>query len=200
MGILIVDNMGSIYETYNVLINEVFFNKDLMSTAYYNNKLPYYYNLLANNKINNISFMTAYVKFINLINKWNVKGIMAYNVAFDTRAINATMKYILKEQLFFPPIPDDISLICLLQNAKEKIIKTPTYINFCRDNNFLTSKGNIKQTAEIVYRFFKKDLLFEEKHRAIDDCYIEAEIFKYLTKMHKKNHIPYIQKKLYYEY
>ena len=46
---------------------------------------------------------------------------------------------------------------------------------FCKENNYLTENGQNRYTAEIVYRYlFDKD--FEEEHKGLADCLIEAQI------------------------
>ena len=62
----------------------------------------------------------------------------------------------------------------------------PTYKRFCEKNGYLTEKGGLRYTAEIIYRYIKQDNDFIENHTGLEDTLIEKEILAYCIKQHKK--------------
>ena len=58
--------------------------------------------------------------------------------------------------------------------------------NFCNKNCYLTKNGQLKFTAEILYRFISKNNDFTESHTGLEDVLIEKEILAYCFKQHKK--------------
>ena len=51
------------------------------------------------------------------------------------------------------------------------------YAEFCYKNDYLTSRGVRRYTAEILYRFITNDNNFIESHTGLEDVMIEKEIF-----------------------
>ena len=43
-GISVVDTKGNVYEEYSFINTDIFFEKELMNSAYYKNKVPKYWN------------------------------------------------------------------------------------------------------------------------------------------------------------
>ena len=60
------------------------------------------------------------------------------------------------------------------------------YKNFCKENGFISEKGNYKTSAECAYRFITDNKEFEESHTSLSDCEIEKEIFMTCLRKHKK--------------
>ena len=56
------------------------------------------------------------------------------------------------------------------------------YLEFCYNNDFLTSRMCKRYTAEIIYRFIIDDLTFEESHTGLEDVKIEKEILAFCLK------------------
>jgi hypothetical protein len=71
--------------------------------------------------------------------------------------------------------------------ARDVIAKKPTFIQFCKENGFMTKHKTPQPqlTAEVIYRFITNDLDFEESHTGLEDVNIELEIYKYCKKQHK---------------
>lgn len=66
------------------------------------------------------------------------------------------------------------------------ILNNDEYREYCLDNNFITaSRKYYKTSAEICYRFYKKDNDFIESHTAIEDAIIESEIFSEILRRTK---------------
>lgn len=68
----------------------------------------------------------------------------------------------------------------------EHIMNTKEYKQMCINNGWQTaSKKYFKTSAETCFRYFSKELEFEESHTAIDDTIIESEIFVEILKRTK---------------
>lgn len=173
----------------NVLVDEIFFDPDLMNTAYYANKRPIYIDDMWDGKIIAERFWAARKQILDMISDDpKVKTqFFAHNAAFDVRALNNTCRVLSggKVKYFFPYGTE----ICdTLKMARQVVAKMPTYIKFCEENGYMTkhAKPRPRLTAEILYRFITKDNDFEEAHRAAEDVAIEEQIYDYIMKQHKK--------------
>lgn len=68
----------------------------------------------------------------------------------------------------------------------EHIMNTNEYKQMCIDNGWQTaSRKYFKTSAETCFRYFSKELEFEESHTAIDDTIIESKIFVEILKRTK---------------
>jgi hypothetical protein len=70
--------------------------------------------------------------------------------------------------------------------ARDVIGTMPTYRRYCEENGYICRNGQLKMTAEILYRFIKKDETFEEEHTGLADVLIEKDILAYCYRQHKK--------------
>ena len=60
------------------------------------------------------------------------------------------------------------------------------------ENGYLTKNGQVRKTAEIIYRYITKDNDFTESHTGLEDVMIEKEILAHCFRQHKA-----MRKKLY---
>lgn len=72
-----------------------------------------------------------------------------------------------------------------MKMAKSIIAPMPSYQGFCRKNDYLTSTGKVRITAEILWRFISKDYKFQESHTSLEDVMIEKEILAYCFRKNK---------------
>ena len=91
-----------------------------------------------------------------------------YNVNFDKSALNR-----LFGERFNNIELEYKDIIPAILHTK---LMTKKYINFCRDNKFVTEKGNIQTKAETVYRYLTGCIDFEEEHTGLADVLIEYQI------------------------
>lgn len=118
----------------------------------------------------------------NAIARHNVSEIWAYNCTFDKSMI---AKLIGDKASEYPNICqikwcDIWSAIVMTKCLTRKFVK------YCKSNNFVTDKGNIKTSAEVVYGYLTKDKGFEEEHTGLSDCHIELKILLSAVKTKKK--------------
>lgn len=186
LGFAVHDKQGNIYETYSLVVADIYCNeKELMKSAYYAEKIPHYeIDLkLENRKL--ISVETAKRILAETARKYNVKAVIAHNARFDYRSTANTIRYITKSKnRYF--LPYGVPLWDTLEMAKSVIANKPTYKNFCEKNGYLTKNGKVRLTAEILYRFISGKENFVERHEGLEDVLIEKEIFQYCIRQHKK--------------
>ena len=97
IGYAITDKRGNIYETRSFIIEEIFYNKPLMASAYYSEKIPKYLKDISEGTRTVVSFLEMRNDFIALAEKYNIKTLSAYNLMFDMNALTNTIRYITKE-------------------------------------------------------------------------------------------------------
>lgn len=182
-GGIVVDNKGNILTKFSFVISDIFYGEsELMRSAYYAEKIPFYQRDLFNGKRRTATFKQVY-EFTNcLIKKYKISAVLAYNMRFDQNALNNTIRYLNLGKYFFPYEVDKMCIMCM---AQDTICKQKTYRKFCETNNYLTAKGRLKSTAEIVYRYitFNKD--FSECHTGLEDVLIEWRIWEKVKRQKK---------------
>src|SRR5690606_19497007 len=77
IGYAITDKHGNIYETRSFIISEIFYNKSLMASAYYSEKIPKYEEDIKNGTRKVVTFAEMRLDFIALALKYDVKVIGA---------------------------------------------------------------------------------------------------------------------------
>lgn len=107
--------------------------------------------------------------------------VCAYNAKFDVTVCNNFAKA-LGMPYFFAP---DVQVWDIWNIALNIFCKSHNYVNFARENGFVTEKNNVSSSAETVYRYLTNDPDFVESHTALDDTSIEAEILAQAFKRHK---------------
>lgn len=187
IGFAIIDSKGNIYEKFSFVIDEIFCQEwELMTSAYYAEKIPQYIRELASGER---ILTTAYklkMFFNEIIKKYNCQFVCAHNMRFDYRACNNLQRWTTKSKYryFFPK---DIEIWDTLKMANDVIAKMPTYQEFCLKNGYMTKHTTPRPqlTAEVLYRFITDNTDFIESHTGLEDVEIETEILKYCVRQHK---------------
>ena len=186
IGWAIVDKHGRVYETKSFINADIFIDeKDLMQTAYYKDKIPMYWDRYRNGETVIKSWYNIRKEFIASIEKWGIKEVVAHNSRFDYRATATTQRWLTKSKYRYF-IPKEIEIWDTLKMARGVIGTMPTYRRYCEENGYVCRNGQLKMTAEILYRFIKKDETFEEEHTGLADVLIEKDILAYCYRQHKK--------------
>lgn len=187
-GWAVVDKRGTVYKTRSFVNADIFLNeKLLMNSAYYAEKIPKYWEDIKNGTRILTSFYNIRKALLEDIAEYEVKEIFAHNMRFDYGTLNVTQRWLTKSKFryFFPK---EVEICDTLKMARDVILKMPTYIKFCEDNDFMTSHKTPrpKTSAEVLYRFITNDVDFIESHTGLEDVMIEKEILAYCYKQHKK--------------
>ena len=186
-GYIIRDLAGNILVARSFAIKEIFLDKNLMSSAYYAEKIPQYWEEIKSGKRQLVSFFTMRKIFLADCKKYNVKTVTAHNAGFDVRALNNTIRLLTGSRCrYFFPYKFEIWDTLKMSRDVFKTLKG--YNAYCVRNSYMTKHKvpQIKCTAEILYKYISGNDNFIEEHKGIDDVLIESEILTYCLKSHKK--------------
>lgn len=185
IGWAIIDKHGNVYRTRSFVNRDVFvYERNLMRTAYYAEKIPGYVNDIRNGS----RTMADWYEIVKTLREdcrdFQIKEIVAHNARFDLNAMNTTQRWITKSKYRYA-FPYGTEILDTMRMAESVICKMPSYVKFCEDNGYLTQWGKPRKTAEILYRFISGDADFEEDHTGLADVMIEKEILAYCYRQHK---------------
>lgn len=188
IGFTVHDLKGKIYEKFSYVVREIFFGEwKKMKTAYYADKIPFYYKGLASGEFVSRSFWEIRRHIMSLIKKYKVKAVIAYNAGFDINALNSTCRYLTKfdkeKSTFFA---ENQKIWCSWHMACQTIFQQKSFFKAATENKWVSDAGNVMTSAEIAFRFIKKDFDFIESHTALSDAMIETAIFAKCVAAHKK--------------
>lgn len=186
IGYVVTDRNGKIYESRSFMVAEMFLHyADIMTSAYYAEKLPKYWKEYKEGKRELKSLYTIRRQVFEDIQNYNIKIVYAYNMSFDRNSLNTTSRYITKSALrwFFPY---GIEFRCIWNIACQTIMNSRNYVKFCLDNGFVSECGNVQTSAEICYRYLTKQVDFIESHTGLEDVEIETFILAKVYARKKK--------------
>lgn len=186
VGWAVVDKRGKVYKTQSFVNADIFIDeKELMKSAYYADKIPQYWEDIKNGNRTLTSFYKIKKALLKDIIEYNVTQVYAHNCYFDYGALTNTQRWETKSKYRYF-LPWGVEWYDTLKMARQVVAKTPTYKKFCEDNNYLTKRGAVRLTAEVLYKYITGNKEFTEEHKALDDVLIEKEILAYCYRKHKK--------------
>ena len=184
IGLAVTDRKGEIVETRNLVVDDIMFGEyKRMKSCYYAEKLPQYYVEMGTGVREIVSLKTAREITLELMKKYNIKKVGAYNMMFDYYALKKTNEFLGGKFEFFPA---NTKYIDILKMARNVFGKNKKYAEYCYKNNLLTDGGKPSISAENVYRYITKNTDFVESHTGLKDVEIETEIMAYLNKRKTK--------------
>lgn len=168
------------------VISDIFDNPMLMTDVFsgadkikeLDDKTDYFYEGKDSHLYCKVS-INKFVEIMNkLIDKYDIKYLIAYNATFDYKAVNNLyfLSNATENKFKDLNIIDTKILFCGLLKYSEKWRKK--YIKWCKKHNKITPKGYASTKAEHVYQFLFSLLSFIEKHLGLDDVDIELRIYK----------------------
>ena len=185
-GWAVVDKRGTVYRTRSFVNADIFLGeKELMKSAYYAKKIPQYWEDIKSGKRILTSFRKIHQTLLADMEEFEVKQVFAHNMRFDLGTLNQTERWLTKSKYryFFPYGTE----ICdTLKMSRDVVAKMPTYKKFCKENGYMTKNGQVRLTAEILYRYITGNQDFSECHTSLEDVMIEKEIMAYCYRQHKK--------------
>lgn len=155
------------------IVEQIWHNPELFSSAYYANKRPFYVSGMRAKKIRMMKYGYITQEMIRDFEKYDVEIAFAYNSSFDEKVFNFNCDW------FKCIHPFDTIPIVDIRGFVHNFIVDDTYKAFCERNSFFTDAGNYSTTAETVYKYITSDTNFIESHTALDDSIIESKILKY---------------------
>lgn len=186
IGFAVIDSHGRVYEKFSFVNSDIFYHEaELMESAYYAKKIPQYLNDILNGDREVATTYEIRKVLVDKINEYDCKFICAHNARFDCRALNNIQRWTTKSKYRYF-IPYGIEWWDTLKMARSVLGTMPTYRRFCEENNYITKNGQLRFTAEIIYRYISKNNDFVESHTGLEDVEIEAQILAYCVRQHKK--------------
>lgn len=186
LGGQVIDKKGKVYHRFSFVNSDIFYGmKELMKSAYYANKIPRYIEDIQKGArlVRNTYQIKDYI--YRLCRAFNIKIVCAHNARFDNNALNITQRYITKSKYRYF-LPYGITWYDTLKMAKDTICKQKGYITFCRENGYITKNGQVKATAEVIYKYISGNNNFIESHTGLEDVEIETRILAHCFRQHKK--------------
>lgn len=186
IGWAVVDKRGKVYLSRSFVNQDVFLGEPVaMKSAYYFEKIPRYWEDIHDGTRILTDWDTIKKAVRDDIALFNINEIYAHNARFDIGTLNATERHITngKRKYFFPY---GMTICDTMKMSRAVLGKMPTYRKFCQRNGYVTSRGQNRYTAEVIYRYITKNLDFIEAHKGLDDVMIEKEIMSYCFRQHKK--------------
>ncbi len=185
-GWAVVDKHGTVYETASYVNRDIFvYERELMQSAYYADKIPQYVEDLRAGRRIMASTYEIRQAMLQTIEKWGIKHVSAHNARFDSNGLNRTQSYTTtgRFRYWFPF--NTITWWDTMKMAQDVICPMPTFIRFCQKHDYLLKTGKPRKTAEILYQFITGNPDFVESHTGLEDVMIEKDILSYCFRQHK---------------
>lgn len=182
IGWAVVTEEGEVLKTESYAVAEIFLDKDLMSVAYFAEKIPQYWEEIKSENRKLARLGTIYRSLRDDCKAYEVKEVYAHNAIFDDLSLKLTQRFISGSKYRFF-LPYGVKMCDTLKMSYKAFGKNEDYKKFCAENGYLTATHRPKMTAEVLYRFLTNNLDFEEVHKGLDDVLIEKEILVACRKM-----------------
>ena len=153
------------------VVEQVWHNTMLFTTAYYADKRELYVNRMRARKVLMEKFGYITQQMCRDIADFEIAHAYAYNSGFDERVFAYNCDWF----KCINPL-DTVQVHDIRGQVHHKIAFDKIYQAYCDEHELFTESGNYSTTAEDVYRFLKKDDEFVEEHTALADSLIELEI------------------------
>ena len=151
------------------VVEQVWHNSMLFSTAYYAEKRPLYVQRMRAHFAEMDKFGYICQKMIRDFKAFNVESAYAYNSSFDEKVFAFNCDW------FKTSNPFDNVPIFDIRGYAHKFIVDDDYKEWCEEHEQFTETSNYSTTAETMFRYLVDDEFIEE-HTALADSEIEAEI------------------------
>lgn len=160
------------------VVADIFLDKDLMSYAYFIDKVPQYWEEIKNGKRELRKLATIRKTLKDDFKTFGIKEVFAHNARFDYRSTNLTQRFLTcsKYRFFFPY---GTKICDTLKMSRQLLADDVDYNDYCRKHGFVTKTNKPQFTAEVLYRYIHKNEKFVESHTALEDVMIEKDILNY---------------------
>ena len=167
------------------VVAEIFLDKEMMSSAYYAQKCPKYWEDIKSGKRELKRVLSIRKQILADMKDFQVKDVYAYNMGFDKRSANNGVRYITGSSVrwFFPY---GTEFHCIWNMACTSILRSKWYIRYAEEHNLISEKGNLLTSAEACYKYITKNEDFAEDHTGLEDVMIETEILFKILKSRMK--------------
>lgn len=188
IGWCICDKKGHIVKERSYVVLETFINyPDLMRSGYYADKLQRYYEDLNAGTRYILPIVKIWSNFLADLKKYDITAVCAYNMSFDYRSLNNTLRYITKSK-YRTFIPKYVDIFCIMKMVNSFLPQRKSYRTFCFNNGLVTKHKTPRPQvkAETVYKYITPNQIdFIESHTGLEDAQIECKIMAYCFRQHK---------------
>lgn len=183
LGFKITDKHGTTYAEYSIAIFPAVYENMIYKAEHRNNSKLTAAHTMAHKNISEICNDTngKYIKcfnieslftaFVKILQEHNIKRIWAFNCSFDRSAL---LRLFGEEK--FSIIQSMVEFCDIATAILHTRLINSDYVNFCKTHNFMTEKGNVRTTAEVIYKYLFDNLGFTEEHTGLADVQIETQI------------------------
>jgi len=174
IGYCIADiESGNVLVKKDFVVEQVWHNPMLFTTAYYSDKREIYVNRMKGRKCTMEKFGYICQEMIRDFKAYNVELAFAYNSPFDVKVFEWNCEWFKCNNPF-----DNIPIKDIMNYVHSFIAFTKDFQNFCDKYEFYTESGNYSTSAETLFRYIDNNIDFEEEHTALADSLIELSILR----------------------
>lgn len=171
VGYVIYDTENQkIITKHDFVIEQIWHNLPLFSTAYYAEKRQNYVSAMRGKTAFLAKWGAVTTTMRNEFKRFNVEHAFAYNSDFDERVFDFNCDWF-KTINPFETVP-----VSDIRGHAISYLVDNNYFAFCENHKLFTESGNYSTTAEALYRFISQNADFVEAHTALNDSEIELQI------------------------
>lgn len=153
------------------VVEQVWHNPMLFTTAYYADKREIYVNRMKSRKCLMDKWGYIMRQMRSDIKAFEIEHAYAFNSPFDKGVFEYNCDWFKTLNPF-----DDVQLHDIRGYVHRFLAFTTDYKKFCDDNKRYTEGGNYSTTAETVFQYITQNTEFVEEHTALADSEIECDI------------------------
>lgn len=138
IGYAVIDlDTEAVLKTESYAVADIFLDKDLMSVAFFADKIPQYWDEIKNGSRKLARLSTIRKGLFADCKAYGITEIYAFNVRFDYLSLNLTQRYLTcSKYRYFTPYGSQF--MDILKYARYVLKDNVEYRNFCLENNYLT--------------------------------------------------------------
>lgn len=159
------------------IIEQIYDNLALFTTAYYESKRKEYTNLMKGRTAKKVKYGFAMQTLKHLMKEHGIEYAIAYNSGFDKGALEFTTDFFKTQNVF-----ENIKWLDLLAISNNLIHLHESYINVAKERKWFNESGYLQTNAEKTYAFITSDYGYVEPHTSLQDCEIELSILNECVK------------------
>lgn len=174
---------NKVLEEKSYVIDQVWNNKALFSTAYFAEKRPLYTKAMKGRKAKRRKFGHVMQSLQRTLDRYGITDVYAYNVDFDKRVIAFNCQFFgVKNPVL------NANYFDIWYYFQQAFGLSPHYLRWAIEHGALTDNGNVSTNAENAYRYIFGKPNFIEDHTALSDARIETKIL--WACINKQNRVP----------
>ena len=171
VGYVICSSDCGIIVKHDFVVEQIWHNLPLFSSAYYADKRPLYVERMRAHKVVMDKFGYICQQMIREFKSYEVEKAFAFNSSFDEKVFDFNCDW------FKCMNPFDNIPISDIRGFAHYFICDNDYRKFCDEHGYYTESGNYSSTAETVAKFLYGDYIVEE-HTALADSILECDILR----------------------